>query len=254
MEAAVKGDKTHEPYGILGLCLSLVGIGVLTVLVMAVMIGASLLAAYLLIGREKLGEALRALLQMSNADSPLVFGVSIILYIAIVIATLVFARWRGGADWRGLVAWWPALPRLKDKFIWLIAGTALVYSVGATSVLAHFYPKSETWFTVPSDKTALALLFVLAVLLAPVTEELLFRGWIYTSLRRQWGIWAALLISAALFGLAHYESTHLYALVVFPLGFALGAIRERTGSVKASMLFHACNNLIAVAAASLQMS
>ena len=85
----------------------------------------------------------------------------------------------------------------------------------------------------------------LAVLIAPVTEELLFRGWIYTGLRFHWGLWPALLTTSALFACAHYENTHLYALAVFPIGLALGVIRERTGSVKASILFHALNNFVA---------
>ena len=90
-------------------------------------------------------------------------------------------------------------------------------------------------------------------MLAPFTEELLFRGWIYTSLRFSFGLWPAVLASAAVFGFAHYEDTHLYALAVFPVGIALALIRERTGSVKASMLFHAFNNLIAFCAAALNI-
>ena len=91
--------------------------------------------------------------------------------------------------------------------------------------------------------------FVVAVIVAPVVEETYFRGWIFTSLRQSWGRWPAVIISALLFGLAHYKSTHLYALAVFPLGLILAALRERTGSAGTSMLFHAANNLIAVLSA-----
>jgi len=55
----------------------------------------------------------------------------------------------------------------------------------------------------------------------------------------------AFIMTAALFGLAHHESSHLYALVVFPVGLALAGLREQTGSVKASILLHALNNLAA---------
>ena len=97
-------------------------------------------------------------------------------------------------------------------------------------------------------------LLALAVIFAPIAEELLFRGWIYTSLRFRLGMWPAMVISALLFGLAHYESTHLYALAVFPLGLVLAALRERTGSTRTSMLFHAANNLIAFFSAGLSGS
>jgi membrane protease YdiL (CAAX protease family) len=53
------------------------------------------------------------------------------------------------------------------------------------------------------------------------------------------------LISAALFASAHYESTHIYAPVVFPVGLALGGLRETTGSLKGSISFHAFYNAIA---------
>ena len=98
-------------------------------------------------------------------------------------------------------------------------------------------------------KLAIALLFIVAVIVAPIVEETYFRGWIFTSLRQSWGRWPAVIISALLFGLAHYELTHLYALAVFPLGLILAALRERTGSAGTSMLFHAANNLIAVLSA-----
>jgi len=49
----------------------------------------------------------------------------------------------------------------------------------------------------------------------------------------------------AVFAGMHYEKTHLYALAVFPIGLALGAIREITGTIKSTISFHAFNNLIA---------
>ena len=82
--------------------------------------------------------------------------------------------------------------RLDDKLLWAIAAATLVYSVAATAVLGYFYPKSQSWFTIPSDKKAALMLFVLAAVLAPITEELLFRGWIYTSLRFSFGLWPAI--------------------------------------------------------------
>ena len=57
----------------------------------------------------------------------------------------------------------------------------------------------------------------------------------------RWGI----LVSAILFALAHWESTHLYALAVFPVGLALGYVRQRADSIAASITLHSLYNGIA---------
>lgn len=249
--------RHHEPYGLLGLCLSCVGILLLGLIVAAAIGGVAAIAAGVSFGWH----AVRGFLmdattpQQGEGVTPLRFdlGLAIAVYIGFAIAILAFARWRGGADWRGLIGVRSPAWRLKDAVLWAIAAGALIYSVAATSILEHFYPKSESWFTIPADHVAYSMLFFLAVILAPITEELMFRGWIYTSLRYTFGLWPALLASAAMFGFAHYEGTHLYALAVFPMGIALAAIRERTGSVTSSIVFHAFNNFIAICAAALNI-
>lgn len=75
------------------------------------------------------------------------------------------------------------------------------------------------------------------VIVAPVTEELVFRGWILPMLERQYGPRAALIWSSVLFGLVHREPAFiLYATLA---GFILGAIAIRTKSTLASIAVHA---------------
>jgi uncharacterized protein len=257
MRSAADPNKNCEPYGLLGLCVSLVVILCLASLITIALSGFAALGASMVFGwkvvRGFLLDATTPQQGEGTAPLRLVLFIALAAYVAVAVAILVLAKWRGGTAWRRLVALGPSRWRLDDKFLWAIAIGALLYSVVATAALGYFYPKSQSWFTVPSDRKAFLLLFLLAVGLAPVTEELLFRGWIYTSLRFTFGLWPAILGSAALFGLAHYEDTHLYALAVFPVGIALAAIRERTGSVKASMFFHALNNFIAFCAAALNI-
>ena len=95
------------------------------------------------------------------------------------------------------------------------------------------------------DPAAALGLSVLAVVFAPGVEELVFRGWIFTHLRRDFSFATALLASSVVFAGLHYDSTHLYALAVFPVGLALGAMREITGSIKPTIAFHAFNNFLA---------
>jgi membrane protease YdiL (CAAX protease family) len=182
-----------------------------------------------------------------SAKAAAYFGLaaSFAIYFSVGLAVLIVARLRGGPNWRDLIAWRPWSLRGNGPRFWLIIGAALVYGFAADFALGYFYPQSEAWFTMPEDKVAAVILVVLAVVVAPIVEELVFRGWIFTRLRQNFSFAAALLGSSIIFAALHYEATHLYAVAVFPVGLALGAIRELAGSVKPTIAFHAFNNLIA---------
>ncbi|MBW2547278.1 MAG: CPBP family intramembrane metalloprotease [Deltaproteobacteria bacterium] len=80
------------------------------------------------------------------------------------------------------------------------------------------------------------------VLVAPVTEELLFRGWLLQDLKEQYGARRALVWSSLLFGLVHIEPTAvLYATLG---GLVLGAVALRTKSTLASIAMHAGVNAL----------
>ena len=82
------------------------------------------------------------------------------------------------------------------------------------------------------------------VLVAPVTEELLFRGWLLQDLKERYGARRALVWSSVLFGLAHVEpAAVLYATLG---GLVLGAVALRTNSTLASIAMHAGVNAIAL--------
>ncbi|MEQ1631110.1 MAG: type II CAAX endopeptidase family protein [Planctomycetota bacterium] len=92
-----------------------------------------------------------------------------------------------------------------------------------------------------------SVVVVLAVVLgAPLAEELLFRGWLQQALEALLGARAALLTSAALFGLVHGLD---YALPLTAVGLFLGWLRNRYGSLSAPMLAHALHNGLTAACA-----
>lgn len=85
-------------------------------------------------------------------------------------------------------------------------------------------------------------ILIALVIVAPVTEELLFRGWLLPDLKEQYGKVPALVWSSVLFGLVHVElSAILYATVG---GLVLGAVALRTKSTLASIGMHAGVNAL----------
>lgn len=82
-------------------------------------------------------------------------------------------------------------------------------------------------------------ILVALVLVAPVTEELLFRGWLLQDLKEPFGKAPALVWSSMLFGLVH-AGGGISAIIYATLGgLVLGAVALRTKSTLASIAMHA---------------
>ena len=100
--------------------------------------------------------------------------------------------------------------------------------------------------------TGFNMTFALAVFLAPMVEEPLFRGAVFGSLYRR-SRWAAYAVSAALFSLYHVwqfaaaygDPTYLiYALAYVPVSLALAFAYERSGSIWVPIAFHMTINAV----------
>ncbi len=98
----------------------------------------------------------------------------------------------------------------------------------------------------PAHAGAFAANVVLFALVAPVVEELTFRG-VGQSLLRFLGRWPSIAAVGVAFGVAHGLVEAL--LVLVPFGMALAWVRDRTRSVVPGMLVHAAFNGVALAAA-----
>jgi uncharacterized protein len=91
------------------------------------------------------------------------------------------------------------------------------------------------------------LTFLVAVVAAPLTEELFFRAFFFTGLRQRFGwIWAAL-VSGVIFGLFHLEPLQFLPLAAF--GILLAAVYQYTDSIWPPILLHAALNLVGLSAA-----
>lgn len=85
----------------------------------------------------------------------------------------------------------------------------------------------------------LVMLLLLIAMLAPLAEELLFRGMLYPLLRR-WGAGVAIVGSAVVFSLVHFIPILFPSL--FVVGLMLGLLRERSGSTIPCIVLHMMQN------------
>ena len=97
-----------------------------------------------------------------------------------------------------------------------------------------------------SDATAsweIALAFIALVIIAPIVEELLFRGFLFKQLRKSWPFWISAIVSSLLFGLAHLQIN--VGIDTFALALVLAFLYEKTSSIVSSIGLHMLKNLIA---------
>ncbi len=124
-----------------------------------------------------------------------------------------------------------------------ISTLAVYFSTGAPpDPLAHELLKRLTG---EPAQWATGALVVCGALGVPIIEEVVFRGFLQTGLRRATGSpWLAIVLTGALFALMHVPAVPLYALpTLFVVGITLGILLERRG-LWACITLHALWNAL----------
>jgi len=128
--------------------------------------------------------------------------------------------------------------------LYLLGGVAL--SLGL-QLFAHFLPMPkelpmDRFFQTPREAWALSLF---GVTIAPLMEELFFRGFLYPVLARRMGVVGAVILTSVGFSLIHAEQlgrAWAPVLVILIVGLALTITRAVTKSVAAGLLIHIAYN------------
>lgn len=140
----------------------------------------------------------------------------------------------------------------KDFYIPLIlfplyfaASTAVILTIGELFPSLNLQETQDVGFNSENLTTVFeyVLAFVALVIMAPVAEELLFRGYLFGKTRPLVGAVAAALITSVLFGVVHGQLN--VGLDTFILSLFLCWLRVKTDAVWACMILHGLKNLIA---------
>ena len=139
-----------------------------------------------------------------------------------------------------------ALPFVANQAMYLVLhfNEWIIKIINAESLFAFEKGMEKTYQIALSSTTILEyiLTFLLVVILPAIFEEVVFRGVIQSLLYRiTKNIWAAMIISALVFSLFHFQFTAFLAR--FFLGFLLSWLVFASGKLIYSMLFHFLNNL-----------
>ncbi len=175
--------------------------------------------------------------------------------LSFVIAAIYFARLQGSSSPADFgyrrIAW-----RLGVGAVLAAAVSYYVVTdIYAALVNLHGSDKLPSQLGVSKSTAALAGAALFVCVIAPIAEELFFRGFIFGALRhwritvagRDLSTWFAAVVTGILFGLAHTGSaSSQYLIPLGFLGFVLCLVRWRTGSLYPCMALHSVNNSLAL--------
>jgi membrane protease YdiL (CAAX protease family) len=152
-----------------------------------------------------------------------------------VVRSWQFGLRRPGAGWR----------RAAGMIVLLLIAFIVLTAIWSAAV----HPEEEKTLEQLGSNEGAALLVLSAALtcvVAPMCEEFLFRGFMFTALRNWRGTWPAAVITGLVFGGVHAESAPVLDLLpLAALGFGLCMLYRYSGSLYPCMIAHSLNNSIA---------
>lgn len=225
-------------------------LGTIIIFIAAQIIGAVIYG--LLVGVSELGGAALQEWMLETVRSR--FLQIVLIESSVLILLYLFLRSRKAHPYDiGLVK-----PRLRD-IGYVIAGffsyfVLIIIAFQLVQLLApgiDLKQQQEIGFDRNISGNALLYVFISLVVLPPIVEEILVRGFLYSGLRTKFGIIQAGLITSILFGIAHLQFGSdapllwMAAVDTFVLSAVLVYLREKTGSLWSPIGLHAVKNFIA---------
>lgn len=170
-----------------------------------------------------------------------VFGTLLLL-----VPTWYFSVHKYGVSWSalGLRGFSPRAVGLGCGLMLVSLLFNLVYAAFLGIFGLEIQPDIEQMF----DNTDFPFILLLGgAIVAPIVEEIFFRGFIFAGLRNRWNWKVAALISAGLFALAHILPTSLIPILI--LGLIFSFLYQVSGSIWPAILMHMLTNTVALSAA-----
>ena len=187
----------------------------------------------------------RLLLSGHPVTATLAGTLQVVLYLLLLALLVAVVHRRGGSladlGWRRVrLSWIAAAPLIY------LGGLAIEVILERVTVLILGHTPGNTQCAGVQFElgSAAPLIIISAVVLAPLVEESIIRGFLFPALRTVWSFWPAALLSAVVWSGGHVL---LFAFLPFTgLGVLFAYLRERTGSIWPSVAVHAITNTFAL--------
>lgn len=176
-------------------------------------------------------------------------GLASLEALALIGGVYFFGIRRKGLDW-------DAVGLRSTSWYWLsIAAVVTIIVIPIVSVitllvllaLGQSLENPQLDFLLPGDLSLLNAFYmiILAGVVAPFAEELLFRGVLYSMLRKKWSVFPSVMLSSFVFGLIHGNIA--VGLTGFLIGIVAALVFEYSKSLWTSVVVHVINNSARIA-------
>jgi uncharacterized protein len=174
------------------------------------------------------------------------FWLGALIYAIVILAVYLFAVRRAQGDWsllgfRAFSQWW--LPLVPVLTLVQLFGMSIINVLVVLPFTGGNFenPQIEALTGgAPLSTWDLGLLLILVAVIAPIAEEIFFRGMLYPVLRRRWSANVAIVLNGFLFALIHFIPILIPGLLF--VGIVLAWVRERSDSIIPCILLHAMQN------------
>ena len=175
---------------------------------------------------------------------------SAITYVIAVIVT-IFVPWcvikykttRDELGIRGLPTWTDLLLAPVGFAVFMFVASILLALGQKLFPGINWTQSQDVGFSNLISHSDYIVTFVMLVIVAPIAEEAIFRGWLYGKLRARIPAVPAILLVSILFGIVHGQWN--VGVTVFVMSIAMCTIRELTGTIWGGLLIHILKNGIA---------
>ena len=175
---------------------------------------------------------------------------SAVTYI-VAIAVTIFVPWgivkfkttRDELGLRGLPTWTDLLLAPIGFIVFMFVATVLLAALQKLIPGINWQQTQEVGFNNLISNSDFILTFIMLVVVAPIAEEIIFRGWLYGKLRARIPAVPAILLVSVLFGIVHGQWN--VGVTVFVMSVAMCVLRELTGTIWGGVLIHIIKNGIA---------
>ncbi len=125
---------------------------------------------------------------------------------------------------------------------------SLLFNAVWTAFLAFFDLRAQIdWVPIFAELSSPWWLLLAGILVAPVVEELFFRGFLYAGLAQRYTWRRAAVITSALFALIHLQPFAIPP--IFILGYIFAYLYRRSGSIWPAVVMHVSTNALGLGAA-----
>ena len=194
-----------------------------------------------------IGFLLVAILGSERLSQPIWSGIYSALAYAAALALIIYVphKLRTNREEMGLKGW-PTWTDIGLGPIGYIVGILLAMALSAIFSMFPWFnadEAQEVGFSLYLSGFDKVIAFFSLVVVAPVMEELIFRGWLYGKMRARLSAPASILLVSLVFAILHFQWN--VGVTVFALSVVLCVLREITGTVYAGIITHMLKNGVA---------